>query len=207
MSQFQEATGMSISEELDYLQSRIRALSTAAATPGGADMQIQYNNAGVLAGNGAMIFDLASQIFAVTFGGSASFSVTLSSLQIVANTLDLDSRGGTGTLGDVNGAGNNTKIIVNDAVPSITLDFHGTAGLTADNSGAAIVATLGDPAGDSVVADDLNGRVVLSTPKPVLGDTTGLWYVYNTFTNTYWSCRLSILGALITADTTSASLP
>lgn len=90
------------------------------------------------------------------------------------------------------------------------------AGSPVTTSGTLVVAWapesinsfLAGPVSGSPGVPGFRSMSYYDLPVPiVLGGTTGLWYVYNTATTTYWSCSLNALGVLVTTDTGSGTPP
>lgn len=96
-------------------------------------------------------------------------------------------------------AGSDTQVQIN-----ISGAFGASANFTYDASDNFVA---GDSAKAQLNVSGDNRRIHLNANSPVLGNTTGLFYIYNTNTSTYWYCTLDGAGAWVNTDTGSGSLP
>lgn len=219
--------GYSLDEEQDFTLTK-----AAVASPGGSDTQVQFNDAGTLAGDVGMTWDKTNNHLKV--GGlitPATLALKEDGTNPVLVALDNSSNSiffisGLGApqinLGDCDGAFNGTKFVLNDGSSSV--EFFGLIVSLGDigSRGNAVTIKILDASkqiqldcrsggtvevgavgADTVLTvDDANSRVH-STKKIITDDAT---YLLDSGTATYWRWE-SISGVWAGTDTGSASLP
>jgi len=96
-------------------------------------------------------------------------------------------------------AGSDTQVQINSSGA-----FGSSANFTYDSSDNFVA---GDAGTAQLNVSGTNRRIHLNASLPVIGDTSGTFFIYNPNTSTYWSYTPNVLGALIPTDTGSGSLP
>lgn len=158
-------------------------------SPGGADTQIQFNNAGAFGGSASLTWDDATK------------------------TMQVRTPGGSFNVGDLDGTSNGCRVDLDEAGQVFNVTIAGSERFRASSTQARFnmpngTVELGDPDfnvnGTILSVDDANTRGTFNQ-KFVIANGGSL-YLYDSGTSTYWKWE-SINGVWTGTDTTSGSLP
>lgn len=192
---------------------------SGGGTPGGSDTQVQFNNAGAFGGSSSMTFNPTG------FGGSEPILTLLSGSStgsVLTQVIQCDQINGRLTTFTINAGFASSGIVLDGSSSSGMLLQTGDWVYNNNGTGTQVDdinkhidlqsfgdVRLGDPNtyGNGTVFSvaDVDQRATFNK-KFVITDT-GLLYLWNPVTSTYWSYTPGISGALVPADTGSGSLP